>query len=112
MERGTTFTQAITNSPLCAPARACLAQGREYENCGVYNNNFCTPPEVPTFYRALRAGGYQVGGVGKFDLHKPLMYWGEKGWLPQLGELGFTEAMDHEGKWDAFWASENPPRGP
>ena len=112
MDRGTTFTQAITNSPLCAPARACLAQGREYENCGVYNNNFCTPPEVPTFYRALRAGGYQVGGVGKFDLHKPLMYWGEKGWLPQLGELGFSEAMDHEGKWDAFWASENPPRGP
>ena len=112
MERGTTFTQAITNSPLCAPARACLAQGREYENCGVYNNNFCTPPEVPTFYRALRDGGYQVGGVGKFDLHKPLMYWGEKGWLPQLGELGFSEAMDHEGKWDAFWASENPPRGP
>lgn len=112
MDRGTTFTQAVTNSPLCAPARACLALGRPYEQCGVWNNNYCCPLDRPSFYRVLRDGGYQVGGVGKFDLHKPLMYWGEEGWLPQLGRLGFSEAVDHEGKWDSFWASETPPRGP
>lgn len=112
MEQGTTFRQAVTNSPLCAPARACLARGREYPDCGVYNNNFCTPPDAPTVYRTLREGGYQVGGVGKFDLHKPVLFWGEGGWLPQLGRMGFTDAVDHEGKWDAFWASETPPRGP
>ncbi len=112
MDRGTTFTRAITNSPLCAPARACLASGQAYEACGVWNNNFCCPLTQPTCYGVLQSGGYQVGGVGKFDLHKPVMFWGREGWLPQLGDLGFTKALDHEGKWDAFWASYAPPRGP
>ena len=29
MDRGTTFTRAATNSPLCVPARACLALGQD-----------------------------------------------------------------------------------
>lgn len=112
MERGTTFTRAVTDSPLCAPARACLASGLRYDRCGVWNNNFCYPLAQPTCYSVLRDGGYQVAGVGKFDLHKPVMYWGKDGWIPPLEALGFTEAMDTEGKWDSFWASYKPPRGP
>ncbi len=112
MAQGTTFTRAVTNSPLCAPARACLATGQSYEACGVWNNNFCCPLDRPTVYRRLRDAGYQVGTVGKSDLHKPVMYWGKDGWIPQLGRLGFTRAMDSEGKWDGFWASCEGDRGP
>ena len=112
MEGGTTFTRAATNSPLCVPARACLALGQDYERCGAWNNDFCCPLDQSTFYRVLRDGGYQVSGVGKFDLHKPVMYWGENGWLPQLETLGFTRAIENEGKGDAVWAFRNTQPGP
>ena len=104
MDRGTTFTRAATNSPLCVPARACLALGRDYENCGTWNNDFCCSLDAPNFYRSLRSAGYAVAGVGKFDLHKPIMYWGRDGWIPQLGQLGFTRAVENEGKGDGVWA--------
>ena len=41
MDRGTTFTRHICNSPVCVPARACLASGMHYDRCEVYNNDYC-----------------------------------------------------------------------
>ena len=38
-KRGTRFTQAYVPSPLCAPVRACLASGKEYDEAGVYDNH-------------------------------------------------------------------------
>lgn len=104
MEQGTTFSRAVTNSPLCVPARACLALGQNYEHCGTWNNDYCCPTERPSFYRILREGGYVVSGVGKFDLHKPIMHWGENGQIPPLERLGFSRAFENEGKGDAVWA--------
>lgn len=112
MKNGVTFTNAVTNSPLCVPARACLATGLQYYNCGVKNNDFCLPIEKQNFYKVLKAGGYQVGGVGKFDLHKPILYWGKNGWIKQLGQLGFTDAIDSEGKYDLLWSSFYESKGP
>jgi arylsulfatase A-like enzyme len=99
--RGVRFTRAITPSPLCAPARACLASGRAYERCGVPNNKFDYPLDQPTYYQALRGAGYQVAGVGKFDLHKATLDWGLDG-SRLLDEWGFTEGIDNEGKMDAI----------
>jgi arylsulfatase A-like enzyme len=112
MEQGTVFTRALTNSPLCAPARACLASGRQYQNCGTFNNNFCYPLNKKTFYSVLRERGYNTGGVGKFDLHKPVLYWGREGFLPQHKTLGFTHALDSEGKYDLVWSSYYEAKGP
>jgi arylsulfatase A-like enzyme len=112
MENGVTFNRAITNSPLCVPARACLASGLEYKRCGCYNNDYCYPLDVKTFYSVLKDNGYNVGGVGKFDLHKPILYWTENGWLDQLSRLGFTNAIDSEGKYDLIWSSFYKPAGP
>ena len=68
--RGVRFTHAITPSPLCAPARACLAAGREYGSCGVADNAVDYPIDQTTFYTLLRDSGYHVIGCGKFDLAK------------------------------------------
>ncbi len=68
---GVRFTHAITPAPLCAPARACLASGLEYDRCRVPTNAQNYPLDQPTFYQLLRNSGYHVCGCGKFDLHKP-----------------------------------------
>ncbi len=102
MKGGVTFTNAITPSPLCAPARACLASGLRYKDCRVVNNNTDYPIDQKTYYSALREVGYIVSSVGKLDLHKPTLYWGLNGWIPDFDKLGFTNVIDNEGKWDAF----------
>ena len=104
MHRGVTFTNAITPSPLCAPARACLARGLRYSGCGVVNNQENLPLNKKTYYSVLREHGYCVGSVGKLDLHKPTFFWGLNGWIPDLDTLGFTHAIDNEGKYDAVFS--------
>ncbi len=112
MDQGVTFINAMSPSPLCAPARACLASGRRYEACGVPNNGYDYDPQVPAFYSVLRDAGYSVGGVGKFDLHKKTMDWGLDGWVDLLGQIGFTEAIDNAGKFDAAMSGKEKPADP
>ncbi len=108
---GMTFTRAICPSPLCAPSRACLAAGREYDRCGVADNNDDYPLEQPTFYRLLRDAGYQVMGCGKFDLHKASHTWGHDG-RHLLPEWGFNKGIDNEGKLDGVISGAESPKGP
>ena len=113
-DEGVRFTQAFTPSPLCSPARACLATGLSYADCGVRNNGQNTPLTLPTYMQRLRDGGYQVAGVGKFDLHKPDHDWGLDG-KNLLEAYGFTDGIDNEGKGDAitsYMRNGMAPRGP
>lgn len=112
MDRGVTFTRNMSCSPLCVPARACLASGMQYDHCEVYNNDYCYPLNKKTFYSVLKDGGYNVCSVGKLDLHKPIFYWGTDGWIEQMEKLGFTDAIDSEGKYDLLWSSFYEPKGP
>ena len=111
--QGVRFIKAITPSPLCAPARACLASGKSYGRCGVRNNADDYPLDQPTYYRALRDAGYRVGGVGKFDLAKGTHDWQFEG-KRLLPEWGFTDGIDSEGKMDAInsYVRRDPPRTP
>jgi len=116
--RGTRFTRTYCTSPLCGPSRASLAAGVSYERCGVPNNSANYPLDQPTYYRALRAAGYRVAGVGKFDLHKDTsdpenLDWGLDG-SRLLTEWGFTEGIDNEGKIDGSdsFRIHGGPRGP
>jgi arylsulfatase len=117
-ERGVRFTEAVTPSPLCAPARACLASGRSYENCRVPDNHSDYPLDMPTYYQVLRDAGYRVAGVGKFDLHKDTSDPANLDWHLDgsrlLDEWGFTEGIDNEGKIDgsSSYRSTGGPRGP
>ena len=114
MARGMTFTNCYTPAPVCSPARACLATGRGYERCQVVHNGHNTPTDVPSYYRLLRESGYDVCGVGKFDLHKADSDWGLDG-QNMLPEYGFSSGCDNEGKGDAissFKRNDNQAKGP
>jgi choline-sulfatase len=64
--RGTRFTTAITPSPICVPARAALATGRNLHAMGRYHDN--ADPydgEVRSWHHALREAGHEVVSIGK-----------------------------------------------
>ncbi len=98
MSQGVTFLNAVTASPLCAPARACLASGTRYPRCETLGNGWDYPLEKPTFYQSLQDVGYEVLGVGKFDFRKLTCDWFE---TENPKKLGFTHSIDSEGKMDA-----------
>ncbi len=109
--RGARFTRAVCPSPLCAPSRACLAAGKEYDNCRVASNGVDYPLDQPTFYTMLRESGYNVMGCGKFDLHKASQTWGLEG-KHLLPEWGFSDGIDNAGKWDAINSGKDAPKDP
>jgi arylsulfatase A-like enzyme len=111
MARGVRFLNAITPSPLCAPARACLASGKEYSRCGVASNQFDYPLTQPTYYQLLRDAGYHVMGCGKLDLHKKTLDWGLDG-RRLLREWGFSDGIDNAGKMDAVRSGLPAPKDP
>lgn len=111
MNCGTTFTQAVSPAPVCAPARACLASGKRYKNCRVYYNNTNYDAELESFYGKLKNSGYYVSGAGKFDLNKADLEWGN-GYHSLLKEIGFSDAADSEGKMDTIWAAMKGHPGP
>ena len=108
---GASFTNALCPSPLCAPSRACLASGKEYDDCRVPGNDVDYPLDQPTFYQMLRDSGYHVAGCGKFDLHKATRNWGLDG-KRLLRDWGFSDGIDSEGKWDGVASGAEEPVGP
>lgn len=101
-KKGVRFTQAYVPSPLCAPVRACLASGKEYDECGVILNRADSwPVEQDTFYKLMRdQQDFQIFSCGKDDLyHNDVNF----PFFPNLGsegaiDLGFTNAMRSAGK--------------
>lgn len=110
-KRGVRFTRALTPSPLCAPARACLASGKSYGRTGVWNNRFNYPLKQTTFYSLLRASGYWVTVCGKLDLNKPDHNTGLDG-KRYLKQWGFSDGINNLGKWDAVNAGAVTPTDP
>ena len=108
---GMNFTNAVVASPLCAPSRACLASGKEYDRCGAPGNDSNYPLEQTTYYKLLRESGYHVMGCGKLDLHKRSAFWGLDG-KRLLPEWGFSDGIDNEGKMDAVASGAVEPKGP
>ena len=102
---GQAFRNAMSPSPLCSPARGCLAAVAPYDAQAVKHNLHDVDPKDPNLYQALRDAGYQVLGCGKFDLLKASMNWGENGRHgdgpdADLHRLGFTDGIDNAGKHD------------
>ena len=67
---GVRFTQCVTTTPVCVPARVTLATGRYPHNNAVWNNmDYTLPPDAPTWMRAIRDLGYRTSLFGKTHLH-------------------------------------------
>lgn len=113
VKQGVQFTKALTPAPVCAPARACIASGKRYDNCQVASNSWNYPLKQKTVYTMLRDAGYHVMGCGKFDFHKPERDWGLDG-KRLIKEWGFSDGIDNEGKMDAVGAYQKAgkPMGP
>src|SRR3954467_14195298 len=63
--RGTRFTAAYTNCPICVPARASLATGRYVHQIGYWDNAFPYEGRVKGWGHRLMAAGHRVEAIGK-----------------------------------------------
>lgn len=68
--RGVSFTGAVTNQPLCSPARSCMMTGCYATQTGMWN----LPPsakmkrDIPTLASVLREHDYTANFIGKWHL--------------------------------------------
>jgi choline-sulfatase len=63
--RGTRFSSAYTNCPICVPARASLATGRYVHEIGFWDNAIAYDGSVPSWGHRLMARGHEVVAIGK-----------------------------------------------
>lgn len=70
-ERGVSFANAYTNSPLCGPARGVLMTGQLPSDSGLYDNASEWPAAMPTFGHRLRLAGYRTILSGKMHFVGP-----------------------------------------
>jgi choline-sulfatase len=63
--RGTRFTNAVTPSPICVPARAAFATGQYVNRCRHWDNSFGYDGKVRGFGHALQDAGIAVESIGK-----------------------------------------------
>ena len=64
-ERGTRFTKAYCNSPVCIPARASIATGRYINDVGFWDNADPYDGSVRSWHHRLREAGHRVDSIGK-----------------------------------------------
>lgn len=107
-KRGVRFTRAIVPVPVCAPSRACLASGREYDYAGQPTNgassakdNDFNVAKIPTFMQALQRAGYWTAVTGRDDLTKRSGPGLDGAY--HTAELGFNDSARCAGSVDVTW---------
>ena len=68
--RGTRFTQAYCNSPICVPSRASLATGQYVHKIRFWDNAHPYDGSVPSWGHRLMGQGHRVTSVGKLHYRK------------------------------------------
>ena len=66
--QSTRFTNAVSNTPACTPARASLLTGKHVLSHRLVNNDMQLGAEHRTLADCLNAGGYRCGYIGKWHL--------------------------------------------
>ena len=71
---GVRFTNCITTTPVCVPARFSLATGLYPHNTGVWNNGkHVLSRDLPTWMQAIRNAGYRTSVFGKTHFHPSVL---------------------------------------
>lgn len=63
--RGARFDQAYTPCPVCVPARAAFATGKQIHQIGFWDNADPYDGSVPSWHHRLREAGHEVVSIGK-----------------------------------------------
>lgn len=63
--RGTRFTSAYTNCPICVPARASFATGQYVHRVRCWDNAIAYEGNPPSFGHRLMAAGHHAASIGK-----------------------------------------------
>jgi choline-sulfatase len=63
--RGTLFTNAYTNSPVCVPARASMATGKYLNQIGFWDNADPYDGSITSWHHRARAAGHRTTAIGK-----------------------------------------------
>ncbi len=90
--RGVRFEMAITNQPVCGPARACLQTGQYATTHGVWKNGIGLNARDDTVAHRFSKAGYEVGYIGKWHLSPWEL---GHGYVPPEYRAGF------DGLWEA-----------
>lgn len=65
---GFSFTQCVSNYPVCSPFRAIALTGRWPYETGVIDNSIPLSPSEDTVGKAFQRAGYRTGYIGKWHL--------------------------------------------
>ncbi len=95
-KRGVLFQSAISNQPVCAPARGSLFTGQYPIRHGVWTKGIALNPATPTLASSLHDAGYSTNHIGKWHLG---------------GNVGNTDsgpvATQNRGGFSDLWQSSN-----
>lgn len=89
--QGVVFANAYTPSPICIPARQCMAAGQLPRTCGVERYGEDLPPFSMTFARRLGQFGYSTVCCGKLHHDGPDQM---QGWQRRIGSNCRVEHPD------------------
>jgi len=106
--QGVLFTNAISNFPVCTPARAMWLTGKYPTSTGVISNDIQLPPEEITIAEVLKDMDYKTGYIGKWHLDGP----NRKGFIPpgtrRQGFDYWAAANICHNYFNAFYYSDSP----
>ncbi|WP_345945063.1 sulfatase-like hydrolase/transferase [Granulicella sp. dw_53] len=93
--RGKNFTHAVTNQPVCAPARSVLMTSRYATETGVWHNGEALDQSLPTLAGELRKAGYTSNLIGKWHLSPgAVAKGGGPGYVPPEHRGGFLDLWE------------------
>ena len=79
------FTQAVSGTPVCTPARASLLTGQRALTHGLFLNDVPLRPDAVTLAKVLAAEGYATGVIGKWHIDGH----GRSAFIPRERRQGF-----------------------
>jgi arylsulfatase A-like enzyme len=98
-KRGVIFRQAMSNQPVCAPARATIFTGQYPARHGVWRNGLGLAEDATTLASEMNRAGYSTNYIGKWHLARP-----------EPGATGETRGFvkpGHRGGFAGVWEAAN-----